>query len=157
MCARKAKLATAVAAQFPLERIILHGNAKSTALLDRATRLGVGRIVIDSLDEIDALRARDAGARRQRVLLRLTPDVDAHTHDAITTGTENQKFGLSIQSGAAAEAVHRVLASPSLDLVGVHCHIGSQVTRVGPYEDATRRVIDFLADIQARHGSRCRS
>lgn len=146
------ELATAVAAQFPLERIILHGNAKSTALLDRATRLGVGRIVIDSLDEIDALRARDAGARRQRVLLRLTPDVDAHTHDAITTGTENQKFGLSIQSGAAAEAVHRVLASPSLDLVGVHCHIGSQVTRVGPYEDATRRVIDFLADIQARHG-----
>jgi diaminopimelate decarboxylase len=146
------ELATAVAARFPVDRLILHGNAKSSSLLRRAMPMGVGRIVIDSLDEIDTLRAVALGSGRQRVLLRLTPGVDADTHHAIATGGENQKFGLSIQSGAAAEAVHRLLASPSLELVGVHCHIGSQITRVGPYEQATRRVLDFLASVRASHG-----
>ncbi len=110
------ELAVAVAAQFPADRIILHGNAKPSALLRRAMPMGVGRIVIDSLDEIETLAAVAFGAGRQRVLLRVTPGVDAHTHNAVTTGTEGQKFGLSIESGAAAEAVRRILAVPKLEL-----------------------------------------
>jgi len=105
--------------------------------------MGVGRIVIDSLDEIDLLAALAPG--RQRVLLRVTPGIDAGTHQAITTGTEDQKFGLSIESGAAAEAVRRIQATPGLELVGLHCHIGSQITRVAPYEQAMRRVLEFSA------------
>ncbi len=146
------ELAVAVAAQFPADRIILHGNAKPSALLRRAMPMGVGRIVIDSLDEIETLAVVAFGAGRQRVLLRVTPGVDAHTHDAVTTGTEGQKFGLSIESGAAAEAVRRILAVPKLELVGLHCHIGSQITQVAPYEQAARRVLRFLSAIRDEHG-----
>jgi diaminopimelate decarboxylase len=146
------ELAVAVAERFPADRIILHGNAKPSSLLRRAMPMGVGRIVIDSLDEIETLAAVGFGMGRQRVLLRVTPGVDAHTHDAITTGTEDQKFGLSISSGAATEAVRRILAVPGLELVGLHCHIGSQITHAAPYEQAARRVLVFRAAIRDEHG-----
>jgi diaminopimelate decarboxylase len=148
------ELAVAAAADFPAERIILHGNAKPRALLWRARALGVGRIVLDSLDDINALAAHTAGSGRQRVLVRITPGVDAGTHHAITTGTDDQKFGLSISTGAAAEAVRRVLQVPSLEIVGLHCHIGSQITSAAPYEVAARRLVEFLARIEAEHGTR---
>jgi diaminopimelate decarboxylase len=83
--------------------------------------------------------------RRQKVLLRVTPGVDAHTHHALTTATEDQKFGLSLASGAAADAALRVLGQRKLELVGVHCHIGSQISRFGGYEEALRRLVAFLA------------
>lgn len=146
------EFALARSAGFPADRLVLHGNAKSTGLLRRAVPAGVGRIVVDSLDEIDAVAASVTGRGRQAVLVRLTPGVDAGTHAAVTTGTEDQKFGLSIASGAAAAAVSRVLAAPQLELVGVHCHIGSQVSSVEPYEQAARRVIGFLAQVRDVHG-----
>ena len=146
------ELALAVDVRFPADRIILHGNAKPSSLLRRAMPMGVGRIVIDSLDEIDTLAAVAFGPSRQKVLLRVTPDVDAHTHPAITTATDDQKFGLPISSGAAAEAVSRVLGTPSLELVGVHCHLGSQITSTAPYEQAARRVVGFLAAMRDAHG-----
>jgi diaminopimelate decarboxylase len=145
------ELAVAVMAGFPLERVILHGNAKSGSLLRQAMGLGVGRIVVDSLDEIDTLAAIATGRGRQRVLVRVTPGVDAGTHAAISTGTETQKFGLSISSVAAAEAVRRILAVPGLELVGLHCHLGSQITRCEPYEQAARRVIGLLAALRSEH------
>ena len=146
------ELALAADVQFPADRLILHGNAKPASLLRRAMPMGVGRIVVDSLDEIATLAAVGFGSGRQRVLLRVTPDVDAHTHRAMTTGTDDQKFGLSITSGAAAEAVRRALATPSLELVGVHCHIGSQVTRTAPYEQMVARLVAFLAAVRDEHG-----
>lgn len=146
------ELAVAVAARFPVDRMILHGNAKSTSLLRRAIAMGVGRIVIDGVDEIDRLAALTAGSRPQRVLLRITPGVDAGTHAAITTGTENQKFGVSISTGVAAEAVRRILAVPGLSLVGLHCHIGSQINRVGAYEQAVVRIMALLDAIRVEHG-----
>lgn len=151
------ELAVAAAADFPADRIILHGNAKPRALLWRALlwrarALGVGRIVLDSLDDIETLAGHAVVAGIQRVLLRITPGVDAGTHHAITTGTEDQKFGLSITTGAASEAVRRVLATPSLELVGLHCHIGSQITSPTPYAQAARRILEFLATIKAEHG-----
>jgi diaminopimelate decarboxylase len=140
------ELALALSADFPASRIILHGNAKPDSLLMRAVAAGVGRIVVDCLDEIDALARLVSGIGRQRVLLRLTPDVDARTHPAITTGTDTQKFGLSIKSGAATQAVRRVLSAPGLELIGLHCHIGSQISSTEPYVQALGRVIDFLAE-----------
>jgi len=146
------ELALAADVRFPADRIILHGNAKPAALLRRAMPMGVGRIVVDSLDEIATLASVAFGRGRQRVLLRVTPGVDAHTHQAMTTGTDDQKFGLSISSGAAGEAVRRVLATPGLELVGVHCHIGSQVTRTAPYEQTAVRLVAFLAAVRDEHG-----
>jgi diaminopimelate decarboxylase len=134
----------------PPERIVMHGNAKSIDELRAAVRVGVGRIVVDSCSEI-AYLAGLAG-RRQPVLIRVTPDIDIHGHRAVTTGITDQKFGFSLDGGAAAEAVARVLAHPNLDLVGLHCHIGSQVSDPALYGEAIRRMIAAMADIRARHG-----
>lgn len=155
VCSR-GELAVAASAGFPADRMILHGNAKSGELLRRAVRLGVGRVVIDSLDDIAALARATRlclGRQRvpQRVLVRVTPGVDPHTHQAITTGTEDQKFGLSIKTGDAAEAVRRVLATPGLDLAGVHCHLGSQIRTTAPYEQAIDRLVGFLAAVRDEH------
>src|SRR3954451_14102874 len=107
------ELAVALAAGFPGERISLHGNNKSVGELTRAVGAGVGHVIVDSFEEIDRL-ARIATARgvRQRVLVRVTVGVEAHTHEFIATAHEDQKFGLSLASGAAAEAVRRILAAP---------------------------------------------
>ncbi|WP_086821831.1 diaminopimelate decarboxylase [Allokutzneria sp. NRRL B-24872] len=143
------ELAVAMAAGFPAERIVLHGNAKSPDDLKAAMQAGVGRVVVDSLDEIGQLGAL---ATAQPVLIRVTPGVDGHTHAAIATGVEDQKFGFSLASGAAAEAVRHVLAEPGLRLAGLHCHIGSQVGRVADFELAARRMVGLLDSVRAEHG-----
>jgi diaminopimelate decarboxylase len=139
-------------AGFPLERITLHGNAKSADLLRVAMPAGLGRIVIDSLEEIELLSSLAYGPTRQKVLLRLVPGVEAGAHPSITTGVQGQKFGLSVVDGTAAEAVARVLATPNLQLVGLHCHLGSQINRVRPYLDAAAVMVDQLALVRRRHG-----
>jgi diaminopimelate decarboxylase len=144
------ELIVASAVGFPADRILLHGNGKTPHELTAALDYGVGRIVVDSLGEVSRLAAL---GRHQRILLRVTPGVDAHVHKAVTTGTEDQKFGLSLSSGAAAEAVRRILGQPSLELVGLHCHIGSQIADVASYELAARRLIAFMASIAAEHGA----
>ncbi|GAA1318009.1 diaminopimelate decarboxylase [Pseudonocardia xinjiangensis] len=144
------EVAVAAAAGFPGERMMLHGNVKTDEDLKTALAVGVGRIVLDSLEEIPTLAA--VVPTRQQVLLRVVPGVDAGTHAGLTTGTEDQKFGLSITTGAAAEAVRRVLARPELELVGLHCHIGSQVRSVRRYVDAAERMVAFLAEISREHG-----
>ncbi len=144
------EVAVAAAAGFPGHRMVLHGNVKTGEDLKAAFDAGVGRIVIDSLDEIPMLAS--LVPTRQQVLLRVVPGVDAGTHSGLTTGTEDQKFGLSMATGDAAEAVRRVLARPELELVGLHCHIGSQVREIGRYVDAAVRMVTFLADIAREHG-----
>jgi diaminopimelate decarboxylase len=145
------EVAVAHAAGFPAGRIILHGNAKTPADLKAAFTCGVGRIVIDSLPEIARIAA--LAPRPQRVLVRVTPGVDANAHWAVATGVEDQKFGFSLSSGAAAEAIHRVLAHPELDLVGLHCHLGSQLTEVPAYEAAARKLLGLMAQVRAHHGA----
>ena len=142
------ELTLALSASFPARRIILHGNATSPALLMRAVVAGVGRIVVDSHEEIDTVARLASGVGRQQVFLRVTLGVDPRTYPAATTGADTQKFGLSIDSGAATDAIRRVLASPKLDLVGVHCHLGSQVSSTEPYERAMDRIVGFLAEIR---------
>jgi diaminopimelate decarboxylase len=120
------ELHVALAAGVPAERLVLHGNNKSEAELARALEVGVGRIIVDSFDEIDRLE-RLAPATPPQVLVRVTPGVEAHTHEYVMTGQEDSKFGFSIASGAAAEAADRLRRSSAVDLVGVHAHIGSQI------------------------------
>jgi diaminopimelate decarboxylase len=147
------ELQLAVTTGFPPDRILLHGNAKSPEDLRAAVRLGVGRIVIDSGSEIARLATLvPPGDQPQRVLLRVVPGVVAGGHPSIRTGTDDQKFGLSLTDGSAQHAVDRVLGQPGLELVGLHCHIGSQVTTVKPYVAALRRLIGLMARIRDQHG-----
>jgi diaminopimelate decarboxylase len=144
------ELATALAGGVPPSRVVLHGNAKSCDELRDALDVGVGRIVVDSLMEVTYL----AGLvrRRQQVLLRVTPDIDIQGHRAVTTGVCDQKFGFTLAGQQAAEAAARVLGTPHLELVGLHCHIGSQVTDPALYGEAIRRLVAAMADIRRRHG-----
>ncbi|MGW7530858.1 diaminopimelate decarboxylase [Amycolatopsis sp. NPDC054798] len=147
------EIAVARAVGFPGERILLHGNAKTPEDLKAALQYGVGRIVLDSLDEVEQLGALAHGA--QRVLIRVTPDVSGDTHAAITTGTEGQKFGFSLRPDVrdnVDRAVAAVLSQPSLQLTGLHCHIGSQVSRVDRYEEAARRMVEVLVRIRDQYG-----
>lgn len=132
--------------------IVMHGNNKSVSDLERAIEVGVGRVVIDSLIEIERLNAVAARAGIvQQVFLRLTVGVEAHTHEAISTAHEDQKFGLSVASGMAMAAVDNVLESDALSLAGLHSHIGSQIFDPAGFEIATHRVVDFAAQIRDRH------
>ena len=147
------ELAVALAAGFPAERIALHGNNKSVGELRRAVGAGVGRIVVDSLAEIGRLAAIAAGAGiRQRVLVRVTVGVEAHTHEFIATAHEDQKFGLSAAGGQAGEAVAVILGHESLELVGLHSHIGSQIFFTDGFEIAAHRVVGLMVRIRDRHG-----
>ncbi|WP_405931410.1 diaminopimelate decarboxylase [Streptomyces sp. NBC_00827] len=146
------ELALAVTTGFPPERIVMHGNAKSPEDLRTALRLGVGRIVVDSTSEIARLAAITPAGTRQKVMVRVVPGIAAGGHAKIRTGTEDQKFGLSITDGSAQHAVTRILDQPHLELVGLHCHIGSQVTTVKPYVAAVRRMVGLMARIRDQHG-----
>ncbi|HEX6498212.1 MAG TPA: diaminopimelate decarboxylase [Micromonosporaceae bacterium] len=147
------ELATALAAGMPPERLGMHGNNKSVSELRRALDAGVGRIVVDSFDEIDRLTtlARERGVH-PHVLVRVTVGVEAHTHEYIATAHEDQKFGLSLSGGAALTAVARILDEGVLDLVGLHSHIGSQIFDTAGFEISARRVLRLQAKIRDRYG-----
>jgi diaminopimelate decarboxylase len=147
------ELAVALHANFPPERIALHGNNKSIDELTAAVKAGVGHVVLDSMIEIERLDEIAAAAGVvQDVLVRLTVGVEAHTHEFISTAHEDQKFGLSVASGAAMAAVRRVFATDNLRLVGLHSHIGSQIFDVAGFEMAAHRVIGLLRDVVAEFG-----
>ena len=147
------ELAVALHADFPPERITLHGNNKSVAELTAAVKAGIGHVVVDSMTEIERLDAiaGEAGIV-QDVLVRLTVGVEAHTHEFISTAHEDQKFGLSVASGAAMAAIRRVFATDHLRLVGLHSHIGSQIFEVDGFELAAHRVIGLLREIVGEFG-----
>ena len=128
------------------QRVVLHGNNKSIAELAMARDAGVGRIVVDSFDELDRLEELHlADGVVPRVLLRVTPGVRAETHEYISTGQADSKFGFGIGQGAAITAVERAAAMSSIELVGIHCHIGSQVFRV----ESLARALDVIAEFAA--------
>ncbi|MFD4026822.1 diaminopimelate decarboxylase [Streptomyces sp. NPDC058576] len=146
------ELELAHAAGFPPERMVLHGNAKSPRDIELALRLGVGRIVVDSPSEIARIAALVGPAGRQKVMVRVVPGVSAGGHEKIRTGTDGQKFGLSLTDGSAQHTIARVLGQPQLELTGLHCHIGSQITDVKPYLVAVRRMVGLMARIKESHG-----
>ncbi len=147
------ELSVALRAGVDPKRIGYHGNNKTPMELRRAVDAGVGRIIVDSFHEIDRLAdvANQLGVV-QGVMIRVTAGVEAHTHEFIATAHEDQKFGFSIASGDAFEAASRVLAQPSLDLRGLHSHIGSQIFDTSGWEVAGRRVLALHARIAAELG-----
>ena len=147
------ELAVALRSGADPARLALHGNNKSVAELRQGLEVGVGRVVVDSFDEIGRLSALAAELGvTPRVMVRVTTGVEAHTHEYIATAHEDQKFGFSIAGGAAAEALTACHADPHLELVGVHSHIGSQIFDAEGFEVAARRTLRLHADFAAVHG-----
>jgi len=153
------ELTVALRAGVDPARIGYHGNNKSYPALRRAVAEGVGRIIVDSFDEVDRLveltddlRRRGGLARPQPVMIRVTAGVEAHTHEYIATAHEDQKFGFSISSGDALEAVRRVVAAEGLELLGLHSHIGSQIFDTSGFEVAARRVLALHAQVEREVG-----
>jgi diaminopimelate decarboxylase len=147
------ELAAALAGGIDPSKIEVHGNNKSLAEIDRAVEVGVKTVVIDSLHEIERVAAMARKhSKVQAVFLRLTPGVQAHTHESISTAHEDVKFGFSIASGAAWDAVQEVLRHSELELRGVHCHVGSQIFGTDSFEIASERLINFLAKFRDAFG-----
>jgi len=140
------EMAVALAGGIDPSRIEVHGNNKSIAEIEKAISIGVETIVIDSMYEIDRVAAAASRLGKvQRVHLRLTPGIQAHTHESISTAHEDVKFGFSIASGAAWEAITKVHAQASLELRGIHAHIGSQIFGFESFEMLAERFVTFLA------------
>ncbi len=134
-----------LSAGVPAERIEFHGNNKSTDELAYALSEGVARIVVDSFDELDRIDALvAAGAQAPKILLRMNPGIEVHTHEHVQTGNLDSKFGFAVPTGQAEEAIARASASAAVDLVGLHMHIGSQVFNVENFLDGLRAIAPFV-------------
>ena len=148
------ELHTALSAGFPAEELLLHGNAKTEAELRLALSSGVGRIVVDNLDEIERLSALTTElGLRAKVFIRVTPGVKPSTHRYVQTGQVDSKFGFNLDGGAAHEAVRRIQAVAGIELVGLHCHIGSQIFDSKPFSIAARTMMEFYAQVKKEFGA----
>ena len=147
------ELYTAVKAGFPLEKAFFHGNNKTDADIEYAIENGLGCFVVDNEEELLAI-SEIAGAHgvMQKVLLRITPGIDPHTHKAIMTGSVDSKFGSAIETGRAYEMVEMALASKNIVLEGFHCHIGSQIFECDPFCDAADIMLRFVAEVKEKYG-----
>src|SRR5687767_1819104 len=143
------ELETALAAGFPVERIIFHGNNKSSAELERARDVGVARIVVDSFEEIERIAEVDYEGK---LLIRVTPGVEAHTHEFVQTGQEDSKFGFTLAEGIALDAIKRAMEIPGCELTGIHAHIGSNIFELAAFDLAVERLVGLLGQARERHG-----
>ncbi len=147
------ELQIALAAEFPAERITVHGNNKSARFLQACVEAKVGHVVIDSAEELQLLDLVAAKMQHvQPVLIRVTPGVDAHTHEFIATSHEDQKFGISLATGEAFEAAKACLRAENLTLVGLHCHVGSQVFDAEGFKLAAERIMGLYSQIHHELG-----
>ena len=147
------ELALALHAGVAPRRIVFHGNNKSEAELHTALRAGVGRIVADSFAELDRIEALVAGGcAPPAVMVRVTPGIEAHTHEYLETAVDDSKFGFGLAHGAAAAAAERIISSPALRFAGLHCHIGSQVFRSDSFDRALDKMVGFIAEVAAATG-----
>jgi diaminopimelate decarboxylase len=147
------ELAIARSVGFPPDRIHFHGNNKSEEELNEALDYGIARVIVDNFHEMHLLNGiAQARKLRQRVLLRISPGIDPHTHRLTTTGTTDNKFGISIVTGQAEHAVRQALEMPGLELVGLHLHLGSPVFETEPFAQAVDVVFDFAARMRQAYG-----
>ncbi len=147
------ELAYALRAGFPMDRIYVHGNNKTPQELAECLQAGVGRIVVDSFEEMERLSAMAAERGVvQRVLIRLTPGIKADTHSFIQTGAEDSKFGFGMAEGLAMRALERALELPGLDLAGLHMHIGSQIFALHSFTKAIEVVVHFMDAVRTKTG-----
>ena len=147
------ELYTAYKAGFPLERIYFHGNNKSDYEIDLGVRLGIGRFIVDNIHELEVLNsiAQEYG-RVQKVYLRITPGVEAHTHEYIKTGQLDSKFGFPVIGDTVYDAIKRAMELEYIELNGLHCHIGSQILDLEPFEDTTEIMLNLINDIKETLG-----
>ena len=152
-CVSGGELYTAKRAGFPADRIYFHGNNKTDKDISDAMNMGVGTFVIDNLDELVAVGSQAVSRGiTQRILLRITPGIDPHTHRAIVTGNVDSKFGSAIETGQAMYIVKKALDTKGVFLAGLHCHIGSQIFEIEPFSDAAAIMTQFIAQIKAECG-----
>jgi diaminopimelate decarboxylase len=148
---------TALVAGVPTERMFFHGNNKTVQELEYALENGIGFVVVDSFDELSLLEKMAGGrGKKQPVLLRITPGIEAHTHHYIQTGQEDSKFGFGLAEGLALQAIEQALAAETLELVGLHAHIGSQIFGMEAFKKAIAILVDLLKEAKDRHGFECR-
>ena len=147
------ELYTALQAGMPAEKLVMHGNSKSNDELRFAIKENVGRIVADNLPELARIEkiAAEMG-KTVRVLLRIKPGIDAHTHDFVRTGQIDSKFGFALETGEAMEAVKAASAYAHISLAGLHCHIGSQILDTDPFAEAARVMLHFMNDVRKELG-----
>lgn len=147
------ELYTALSAGFPAEKIYFHGNNKTREELELALQNGVGHIVVDHREELELLDelAGQAGVR-QKILFRIKPGIDAHTHSFVKTGHIDCKFGVVLENGEALRFAGEALAKKNISLVGVHCHIGSQIFDAHPFILAAERMMQFATDVREQYG-----
>ncbi|TDB39123.1 MAG: diaminopimelate decarboxylase [Actinobacteria bacterium] len=147
------ELAFALRAGFPMERIYVHGNNKTDQELAECLDAGVGRIVVDSFEEMERLSAMaEERGKRQRILIRVTPGIAADTHSYIQTGAEDSKFGFGMNEGLAMRAIKRALELPGLDLAGLHMHIGSQIFALHSFSKAIEVIVHFMDEVRTETG-----
>ena len=147
------ELAIAQAVGFPMERVFVHGNNKTERELREAISAGVGRIVLDTRIELERV-SRIAGELgvTQKILMRITPGVEADTHEYIKTGCEDSKFGFTMLGDFAYKCVADVLAAPNVELTGFHCHIGSQIFALHSFAEAVQVMVEFVARVRDGYG-----
>ncbi len=147
------ELYTAYKANFPLERVLFHGNNKTLEEIEMGVRLGVGTFVVDNLFEIEQLNqvAKNYG-RLQNIYLRITPGIEAHTHEYIKTGQIDSKFGFAPVGDNIINAIKRAIELENVNLCGLHCHIGSQIFELTPYEDAAEIMLNLIKRIKDETG-----
>lgn len=147
------ELYTALKAGFPMNRVYFHGNNKTYDELEFALDINIGRFVVDNLTELEMLEKLAAQkCKIAEILLRIKPGIDAHTHDFVRTGQIDSKFGLALETGEAEEAVKKAALCSHIHLVGVHCHIGSQIFEEAPFELAAQVMVNFMGDMKDRYG-----
>lgn len=147
------ELYTAISAGFPVERIYFHGNNKSYEELKMAVEHQIGCVIVDNEGELDMLAdICEAQNTKMRVMFRVKPGVEAHTHDFIRTGQLDSKFGVALEGGEAFELIRKALTLPGVEVVGVHCHIGSQIFECSPFELAAERMMQLIAKVKNELG-----
>ncbi len=143
------ELYTAMSVDFPAEKICFHGNNKQNCELEMALDYGVGHIVVDNLEELERLSqiAKNKG-KTAKIMFRIKPGIDAHTHDFVKTGQIDSKFGFALETGEAFEAIKKAIACDNIELVGIHCHIGSQIFDIIPFEEAAQVMLSLVAKVK---------
>lgn len=147
------ELYTAMQVGFPTDKIYFHGNNKTVDEINYALDCGVGCFVVDNMEELSLLETICAQkGKKQDIMIRITPGIDAHTHNFIRTGQIDSKFGFAIETGEGAKAIEKVSKMTHINLIGIHCHIGSQIFEIEPFELAVKVMMNFMADMQERFG-----
>lgn len=148
------ELYTALSVGFPADRIVFHGNNKTYSELYTAVESGVGRIVVDNIDELETLsRIAAEQGKTAGIMFRIKPGIDAHTHDFIKTGQIDSKFGFALETGEAMDAVKKALATPNVKLRGLHCHIGSQIFDIDPFVLAAKVMLELFRAVKDETGA----